>query len=178
MSNQQEPNAVKHKHSQYGKETPLHPKEKAARELLKRNLARLDPAFAENLNQLLANDIPQEVFRLHFEIFDLDSDGDFPIRAFFFDEDWNEVFLTINGRFEYPAKPELLEQHALFTSEEARRFLSLAGAEDNAFCDLYEEEVIGWFGNHWSRSRGVRLTCFASIGCHDSDAKSLPTATR
>lgn len=143
----------------------------AAYEEFRREVARhLEPFSADLvgvLGKLIRSAYPPRVVRIEFDIFDDGFGRGFPVRAYFFDANYDEVFVYRDGKAEYPCDvdPGLLDIPRVYPAELAERYT----AADEDFDDWRAagDTLIDWFARCWRKAGGETFTRGADIGIHD-----------
>jgi hypothetical protein len=122
----------------------------------------------EVLSQLLKHDYPSEVKSLDFEIFVDGFSNEFPVRAFFMDEDNSEFFIYKNGIAEYPSPvdPSLLNIPYVYSDDFENQFTE--NDDDFDPWSLATEELINWFSERWLAIGGASFKLNATIAPHDT----------
>jgi hypothetical protein len=140
-------------------------------------LACLEPALIAALRKFVRSDYPPEVVTLHFEVFSESWATDFPVRAFFLDENNGEFFVDVDGNAAYPTTvdPALLC---------GKRILSTAFEDDHAerypdldVSELGMQHLVPWFSLCWQRAGGHDFRRAATIAAHD-DSKEYVLITQ
>ena len=88
-------------------------------EEVRKYLDRLTDQLTSVLKQLVEYSYVPEVKSLDFEVFCDGFTQEFPVRAFFMDEDNGEHFISIDGQAQYPCpiNPGLLEIERVYPPE-------------------------------------------------------------
>ena len=143
-------------------------KEVRFREGVKAYLSALNGDIEKVLSKLLKYDYPSAVKSIDFEIFVDGYSDEFPVRAFFMDEDNSEYFIYKNGKAEYPSPvdPGLLNIPYVYPQEFEDEFTD----DDENFdpWSLATEEFISWFSERWLAVGGAFFKLSATIAPHDT----------
>jgi hypothetical protein len=131
-------------------------------------------ALTEVLRRLIADPLPPEVALLWVEVF-AEHTAIFPVRAFFLDQRWQEVFVEEDGRRRWPGTvdPALLRLPGVYPRELLDRFQALA-MDAQARLDLTKaasETIVEWFNLCWLAADGRSYPREAVIGLHDAERR-------
>ena len=130
----------------------------------------LEPHSAELtavLRQLVAHTYPPEVASIDFEVFPDEFTSCFPVRAFFLDSAYTEVFLYEAGKAKYPSPvdPGLLSLEQVYSPALEESMAAACPGID--YLTLAGLTLISWFGERWKEAGGLQFSRQARIALHD-----------
>ena len=143
--------------------------EEEFKEKVSEHINRLTDDLIPVLKELIEYDYPEEVDTLAFEIFTDGFSSEFPVRAFFMDEDNSEHFIMNNGEAEYPSPVDrdLLDIDHVYPYELEEEY-----TEKDETLDPWHvatKELIAWFSKCWLTAGGKSFKLKANIAPHDSN---------
>lgn len=140
--------------------------EQEFKEKVTEHLEKLSPNLRPILKELIEFDYPKEVATLAFVILEDGFTSEFPVRAFFIDDDNTEYFTYIDGKAEYPSPvhPDLLKIEHVYPFELEEEYTS----KDDSFdpWHIATNELIDWFSKCWLSAGGQTFTLKANIAQH------------
>ncbi len=143
--------------------------EQEFKEKVREHLEELTEPLMLILKELIEYDYPKDVATLAFEIFVDGFSSEFPVRAFFIDEDNSEHFVYIDGKAEYPSPvdSELLKIEHVYPDELEDEYTSKDESLDP--WHVATNELIDWFSKCWLSAGGQTFKLKANIAPHDSN---------
>jgi hypothetical protein len=143
--------------------------EQEFKEKVTEHLEKLSEDLKPILKQLIEFDYPEEVTTLAFVIFVDGFSSEFPVRAFFIDEDYSEYFIYIGGKAEYPSPvdPDLLNIEYVYPYEIEEEYTSKDESLDP--WHIATNELIDWFSKCWLSAGGQTFKLKANIAPHVSN---------
>ncbi len=133
------------------------------------HISRLTDDIMPVLKELIEYDYPKEVDTLAFEIFVDGFSSEFPVRAFFMDENNSEYFIMVDGKAEYPSPvdPDLLKIDYVYPYELEEEYTN----KDDSLepWHIATNELIDWFSKCWLTAGGKNFKLNANIALHDSN---------
>jgi hypothetical protein len=130
---------------------------------------RLTDDLLPILKKLIEHEYPQEVDTLAFEIFTDGFSSEFPVRAFFMNEDNSECFIMVDGKAEYPSPvdPDLLRIEHVYPNELEEEYTKKDETLDP--WGIATNVLIEWFSECWLSAGGESFQLKANIAPHDSN---------
>jgi hypothetical protein len=123
------------------------------------------------LRRLISYPYPPQVVRIEFDVFDDGFRCGFPVRAYFFDADYNEHFEYKEDKAQYPCDvdPALLDIPRVYPSHFEDRFTTADPDLDT--WTAAGETLIDWFTRCWRDAGGEAFSREANIGIHDMNRR-------
>ena len=143
--------------------------EEEFKEKVAEHINRLTDDLMPVLKKLIKYDYPKEVDTLAFEIFVDGFTSEFPVRAFFMDEDNSEYFIMVNGKAEYPSPvdPDLIKIDYVYPYKLEKEYTNKDETLDP--WHIATNELIEWFSKCWLASGGKNFKLKTNIAPHDSN---------